>query len=325
MILSSNEELNEYELIRDPKHIATVWDAIVANLPEYWEAFLQSERQGTPAAQLAAHFRKPFTEKDEPDGAVLARVLDDAVVSYEREAVKYRDFFDPDALEEFQDDPNAFKQSLSRNVPVILQTLLSKRAELRVWQGSFRHTPSKDLLEVFANVLDFVRDWQERHPVVDYAELHEPAAFGLDPLESDDKMHIIGVIAMGIKSIVLFHLDAERLPPRGRDGLYGLYFLSGRHHFGLPSETSEFLMINDVNPASDGSIVMDNNYWYPYGLFSLYALRLFRWIEEHSAKTGFALDRSVRYVYVARFFQAICNQHVDDLKTMRAHERFEFP
>ena len=58
-----------------------------------------------------------------------------------------------------------------------------------------------------------------------------------------------------IKSIVLYHLDPERLPPRGRYGLYGLYFLSDRDHFG-PSKSSEFLTVNDLNPVSDGSIII---------------------------------------------------------------------
>jgi hypothetical protein len=130
---------------------------------------------------------------------------------------------------------------------------------------------------------------------------------------------------MGIKSIVLYHLDSNRLPARGRDGLYGLFFLSGRDDFGLPSKSSEFLMINDVAPASDGSIIMDQNYWYPYGLFSLYALRVFKWIGQRSSSAGYSFDHSVRYVYVQRFFEAVCAQHTDDLKTMRAHERFEIP
>ena len=59
--------------------------------------------------------------------------------------------------------------------------------------------------------------------------------------------------------------------------------------FNLPSKSSEFLMVNDIAPASDGSIVMDQNYWYPYGLFSLYALRVFRWIGQRASNAGFAL------------------------------------
>ena len=94
--------------------------------------------------------------------------------------------------------------------------------------------------------------------------------------------------------------------------------------FGLPTKSSEFLMINDENLVAD-CIIMDQNYWYPYGLFSLYALRIFRWIESRAATASFTVDKSRRYVYVERFFRSVCNEHADDRKTMRAHERFEVP
>ena len=116
-----------------------------------------------------------------------------------------------------------------------------------------------------------------------------------------------------------------RFPPRGRNGLYGLFFLSGKDSFGLPSGSSEFLMVNDVSTASDGSMIMDQNYWYPYGVFSLYALRTSRWLERRATEASLPIDASLRYVYVERFFNAVCDLHKDDLKTMRAHERFEVP
>ena len=89
----------------------------------------------------------------------------------------------------------------------------------------------KDLLEVFSNVMDFVAEWSDAHPVDRYVELNEVDAFHLDPLDNDETMLIVNVIGMGIKSIVLYHLDPQRLPPCGRYALYGLYFLSGRDHF----------------------------------------------------------------------------------------------
>jgi hypothetical protein len=325
LIRSTNQELGEYDLIREPTHITTVWSIVEAALPVYWDGFVQRERQRTPAAQFAARFGKPITVKDETDSAVLARVFGAAISSYEKDAQKYRQFFDREAMEEFLDDPNAFKQSLSRDVAVIANSLRSRRSELREWQRHFRGARSKDLLEVFSNVLDFIEDWQKTHPKNRYANIDEPDAFGLDPLDNDESMSLVNVIGMGIKSIVLYHLDPERLPQRGRNSLYGLYFLSGRGHFDLPSESSEFLMINDINPRPDGSIIMDQNYWYPYGLFSLYVLRISKWMERRSSDAGFTLDHSMRYVYVERFLESVCNKHSDDLKTMRAHESFEIP
>lgn len=322
MIRSTNEELNEYALVREPDHIAKVWGVVEASLPKYWEMFVNDEKEKTPAAKLAKNFGGVVKEKD---GVVIASAFEKAVEQYEKEAAKYRTFFDPEAMEEFYDDPNAFKQGLSRDVPVIANTLRQRHAELKEWQMHFRSARPKDILEVFANVMDFRTEWAESHSATAYKDYDDPDTFELDPLDTDESMSMVNVVGMGIKSIILFHLDPERLPPRGRNGLYGLFFLSGKGHFGLPSKSSEFLMVNDVSPASDGSIIMDQNYWYPYSVFSLYALRIYRWIAEKSKTTGFAVDRGMRYVYVERFFNSVCDQHTDDLKTMRAHERFEIP
>lgn len=322
MIRSTNQEMNEYNLVREPDHVAKVWAAVKQALPNYWNSFVKNERQESPAARLAAKFGGRTTEQEL---AVIARVFEKAIEFYKKEASKYRAFFDPKAIEEFYDDPNAFKDGLSRDVPVIANTLRQKRAELKKWQVHFGSARPGDLLNVFAHVLEFRAEWSNSHSAAEYSRYDSCNDFGLKPLDDDDTMGLVNVVGMGIKSIMLFHLDPERLPPRGNAGLYGLYFLSGRDHFGLPSESSEFLMINDVQPASDGSLVMDHNYWYPYDVFSLYALRVFRWIEARAKTTGFAIDRRLRYVYVERFFNAVCDQHADDLKTMRAHERFEIP
>lgn len=322
MIRSTNRELNEYDIVRQAEHVAAVWKVVEAALPGYWDLFVKAAHEKSPAGKLAAKFGGGGPVKE---GAVVAKVFEEAVESYEKEAEKYRHFFDPGAMDEYYDDPNAFKQGLSRDVPVIANTLRQRHAELKEWQMHFRSSRPKDLLEVFTNVLDFRAEWSKTHSPKKYADFDAPADFGLDELDDDETMSLVNVVGMGIKSIILHHLDPERLPPRGRAGLYGLFFLSDKQHFGLPSKSSEFLMINDVNTTSDGSMIMDQNYWYPYGTFSLYALRVFRWIEQRSKTAGFTVDPKVRYVYVDRFFESVCDQHVADLKTMRAHERFEVP
>ena len=62
-------------------------------------------------------------------------------------------------MEEFLDDPNAFKLHLAKEVPVISRTLNQRRPELQEWQRDFRSSKGKDLLAVFSNVLDFSDEW----------------------------------------------------------------------------------------------------------------------------------------------------------------------
>ena len=328
MIRSSNQELDEYDLIRQPDHISKVWSIIDASLPQYWDRFVESLAPPDPAARLATKFKTTSKEVPGQPGRVLADLFEKAVHDYEKEAQKYRRFFDLEALDEYHDDPNAFKQALSRDVPIIANTLRNRRPELKEWQKHFRMARAKDLLAVFESVLDFINEWREAHPVDKYMQKAfdlEPSGFGLNPLDDDETMSIPNVIGMGIKSIMLFHLDPERLPPRGRYGLYGLYFLSEMQDFELPSGSSEFLMVNDINPTPDGSFLMEHNFWYPYGLFSLYSLRVYKWIAVRCQEVGVTLDPKLRFVYSQRFFDAVCAHHEAHLRTMRAHERFEIP
>lgn len=323
MILSKNREHDEYSLIQRPEHIEAVWNKIEAALPKYWTAFIQREAAKRPASELARHFGSASAAPE--NASVLAESFARAIQAYEKSALKYRDFFDPDAMEEYGDDPNTFKRNIAKDVPVIAGTLNQRRPELQEWQQSFRGAKGIDLLEVFSNVLDFREEWMEQHCEAEYANLDEVTKFELDPLDSDEKMTLTNVIGMGIKSIVLYHLDASRLPQRARLDLYGLYFLSGMETFGLPSRSSEFLMINDREPASNGSMIMEHNFWYPYSLFSLYALRLYRWMDRQMREAESGLDPQVRYVFVTYFLSEVCSEHVEHMKVMRAHDRFEVP
>ena len=267
MILSNNQDLGEFDACREPAHIAKVWSAIEANLPRYWDGFVK--REAAKAVSKAAT----------QSGAALQAFVS-AIQQYERQAAKYRGFFDAEAMDEYSDDPSVFKQMMAREVPVISGTLSQRRQELQEWQRNFRTSRGRDLYQVFANVLDFQKDWAKGRSEASYAAYDSIDEIGLDPLDEDEKLSLVNVIGMGIRSIVLYHLDPRILPQRARTDLYGLYFLSGMQDFELASKSSEFLMINDRNVASNGSMIMEHNFWYSYGLFTLYALRIFRWIHK---------------------------------------------
>ncbi len=324
MILSTNSDLGEFDTIRVPDHVEQVWAAIESALPKYWQAFIDREAAKHPATKLANHFGGR-QGKTSSTGLLVTQAFATAVQQYEKAAEKYRTFFDPEAMEEFANDPNTFKNHLAREVPVIAGTLNQRRSELQKWQRDFRMARGKDLLGVFSNVLDFRADWAKAQPEATYAAHDDPVSFGLDPLDDDETMALTSVIGMGIKSIVLYHLDARVFPQRGRMDLYGLYFLSDMNDFGLPSHSSEFIMINDREPASNGSFIMEHNFWYPYGLFSLYVSRIFRWMDKKVRAEGGALDTHVRHVFVTHFLAGVCSEHIEHMKTMRAHDRFEVP
>ena len=69
MILSVNQELNEYKLVCQPEHVSKVWKVVEAAIPKYWELFVKAEREKTPAAKLAARFGGDVSAKE---AAVIA-------------------------------------------------------------------------------------------------------------------------------------------------------------------------------------------------------------------------------------------------------------
>ena len=323
MILSTNTELGEFDVIERSAHVAHVWAEIKHTLPRYWELFVSKERNERQEVRLAAHFGASYNAPS--DAMIVAESFAEAVRHYEDTSKTYRDFFDPEAMAEFGDDPNSFKTYLSRDVPVIAGGLRQRSPELKEWQQLFWAASSKELLEVFCNVLDFRDDWVEIQPESTYVMHKEPSEFGLDPLDKDTSMMLERVVGRGIKGIILYHLNARVFPRRARPGIYALYFLSGKKDFGLASRTSEFLMIDDKNPVSNGSFIMEHNYYYSFGLYSLYALKLFRWLDKQVQGLGGALDPKVRYVYIAHFLDSVLAEHADDIKLMRAHDRFGIP
>ena len=75
MIRSTNQELGEYDLVREPGHIAKVWAVVEAALPKYWEKFVDAERQDSTAGKLAAKFGVTAAK----EGAVAAKAFEKAI------------------------------------------------------------------------------------------------------------------------------------------------------------------------------------------------------------------------------------------------------
>ena len=125
---------------------------------------------------------------------------------------------------------------------------------------------------------------------------------------------------MGIKSSVLFYLNPTYFLGANKNTLYGFYFLSACEHFHLPSQTNEFIMINDMKQESNRryntNMLIDQNYWFPYDLFMLYGLRTYRKLKELCAKHKYQLDDLNRFVHVNTFMSQIWDLEYDKITTM---------
>ncbi len=249
--------------------------------------------------------------------AELQTRFEEAIEAYDNKQAKYQEFFDREALQEYQDDdPSLFKSNLSKYCPVVHRCVYSTRPEMVEWQMKFKDTPSQELLDIFVNLVSFADEYVENCDLRKFKAFDEWGEFDFEPLEEDENYSVQGVVGMGIKSEVLYHLYPHIFPKRGRLDVYGLYFLSGMEDFGLPGKNSEFLMINDMKNAYTHNLKMDHNYWYPYSLFSLYTMRLVRLIAGKSKSAGVELDNKYRFVYAAAFLEHVCKQNRESMEVM---------
>jgi hypothetical protein len=127
----------------------------------------------------------------------------------------------------------------------------------------------------------------------------------LDWFDDDENLRAEGVVGTGIKSTVLYYLHPDVFALCDTDALFALYFLSGKDSFGLPSGTNEFIMVNDQKPDPTMIDRIDRNYWYPYPVFTLYQLRLFRLFQSACSGLKVTLRPQYRYVYCNAFMKHI--------------------
>jgi hypothetical protein len=309
------DDANEFEIIREKEHVAKVYGAICERFDKYYESWLAGSDKSLSLEALSQKFRVKASKRD--DKALLRTICDNAVAECKKSKSKYEEFFDRDALQEYQDDdPALFKTNLSKKCPIVHHCVYSHRPEMAEWQMKFKDASSQELLDIFVNLVTFADDYVENCNLKKFGEYDDFKKFQFEPLEEDENYSVQGVVGMGIKSEVLYHLCPHVFPKRGRLDVYGLYFLSGMGSFGLQGDNSEFLMINDLHDVHTKNYKMDHNYWYPYSLFALYAMRLTRLISQKAASAGVSLDYDYRFAHVASFFKHVCESNQESMEVM---------
>lgn len=240
----------------------------------------------------------------------FGRLINEAIEKFNSNRDAYKEIFDEEFLEEYEDDPNAFKSNVLKNkCPVIRKTLQSKRDELKQYKKSFMLADANELLEKITNICTFGREYFNHYDAATYEGAKTFSDLGMEILD-EDECSLSGVIGVGIKSRILYKLYPSIFPNESQNSIWSLYFLSGQEDFGC-DYGSEFLMIDDEDS------VTRQNYSYPYQLFAYYALELYNWLEREAMKINLPLDKSYRYVVVDAFLASVANMHEDDIKIFK--------
>ena len=180
---------------------------------------------------------------------------------------------------------------------------------MKRYKKAFNLASGRDLLSTTVNIASFGRQY-----VAGFQDAAHEAASCLEDLDLtellDEEYGVQGAIGGGIRSQFLFALYPNAFPYRSRAAVWALYFLSGKDDFGF-EDGSEFLMINTEKSSTQ------QNYFYPYDLFALYSLNVYRLVNEACAAAKITLRADRRYVYLDAFFNHVHNRHQDEVKLLK--------
>ncbi|MFZ4799202.1 MAG: hypothetical protein ACOYMA_17010 [Bacteroidia bacterium] len=321
-------ENNIEEICYEQDHIDKVWDEIKQIIPEYFQKYTDTESghsvQESELEKLAAKFgstSKPKS-KQKDTKIILERLLKESIEDFEKERNSYQEIFDLESLEEYRHDVNSFKNTILKNqIPIIRKTLQNKQAkELDKFRAAFNTAQPGDLFDITSNIVKLSNKLRkERYDGKKFENIN--SCKDLDYHQFDEEGYTaFGVIGGGIKSQFIYRLFPEMFPSRSREAVWALYYLSNKKKFDC-KEDSQFLMIN----AKEGTT--QQNYFYPYGIFAFYALRIFNKLKDLYALQGISLPIEYRFVVVDCFLSFVSRSHqaeIDILKQKSQNYHYDY-
>ncbi|WP_347840001.1 hypothetical protein [uncultured Draconibacterium sp.] len=309
--MKRSDTSKDFERIQQDEHVEIVIKAIDEKTNKYFKRITSSLMSETTSAFVSEQF-------------VWSQVFSENIEKYNKDAKPYLNFFSEESMDEFEeiDDPKAFKSELKKDCPIIRKSLMSKLEEMQEWKEQFTCSKPNELLDAFANFLDFARNYVSEVSKINYDDLHALEDFKeLCAFSEDPDYGLQSVIGAGIKTTVLYNLNPQYLNKSVRRTLYGLYFLTIDIHEILPSRTSEFIMMDDTKGyaskrGSSYNLKIEHNYWYPFNLFMFYSKYIYDKLIVLFKDLKINLDTKYRYVYVNIFLELICKEHQEAIKTM---------
>ena len=310
------------EICYEQDHIDKVWEEMKQIIPEYFQQYIETEGghsiQDSEAEKLAEKFgstSKPKS-KSKDTKKILERLFKEAIDDFNKERQPYLEILDLESLAEYKHDVNSFKNTVLKNqIPIIRKTLQNKQAkELDKFRAAFNAAQPGHLFEVTSNIIKLANEWKnDWYDAKEFEKIENCDDLGYYDLD-EEGYTAFGVIGGGIKSEFIFKLFPEMYPSRSREAVWALYYLSSKKKFGC-KEDSQFLMIN----ADEGTT--QQNYFYPYGLFAFYALRIYYKLKELYAKHGISLPIEYRFVAVDTFLSFVARSHQEEINVLKQNSQ----
>lgn len=299
----------------EQEHVNKVLVVIKENFTKYFNDFIINE--GIPKhidinkISSTLNIENDISEKSKDKSQCFKNILAKGLIDFEKDRKKYLDIFDEEILEEYQDDPSAFKSKTLRDeCPIIKSTIYNKSAKaLDKYRRDFNLSDANNLLSVVTNLYKFAINYISNvYNSDNYDSINTYSNILFSELDTES-CTVYGVIGGGIKSHMLYKFYPSVFPNRGRMAIWAMWYLTDKKAIDCKMD-SEFLMIDTK------SCVTQQNYFYPYELFAFYAHQIFQLLNTEAQKLKVPIDLKYRYVIVDSFLSFISESHISDINTL---------
>lgn len=310
------------EICYEEEHIKKVLEEIKINFNRYFDNYISTEA----GVRITEKSFKDISDNLGLEERVLQKNIDKknsfikiikaSIKDFEKDRKKYLELMDIEILEEHEEDPDNFKNTALKNeCPIIRMTLQNKKAkELDKYRAEFRRSNPNELLNVVANLANFVNEYNEKiYDKNNYEEMTSLDQLNTSDLDTDDYV-VYGVIGGGIKSHLIYKTNPSIFANRSREVLWAFWYLTDKKTFGCV-EDSEFLNINVKK------LTTQQNFFYPYELFSFYAYNIYLLLKRKAEENGVYIDEDYRYVIVDSFLSFVAKQHSDEINFLQSQAR----
>lgn len=306
------------EICFTKEHIDKVLLELEKNLKILYEKYIETENNTVVTNDKLNELAKAFgttvksSSKPKDIKKVIEKLLSESEREFEHDRDKYLELLDLEAMKEYKDDLPSFKNTvLKKDCPIIRKTLKNLTAkELDKYREAFHRSQPNELYEVLNNILFQANSINDNWyiPTVFDSSIE---VIDLPHNKFDEEGYTAyGVIGGGIKSHFLFKLYPHLFPNRSREAIYALWYLTSKKVIDTKQD-SEFLMINQ------DKVITQQNYFYPYGLFSFYAIYIYKWLDNQFQKYNIRINRDKIFVPVDSFLSFITRNHQDEIDLLK--------